>query len=220
MDVTGQWNWRSFRGSADGLKWNRKELPIWAEVVDFCEHRRVAVQAGGNLGIFPKFLATQFHTVYTFEPEPELFEHLCLNAPERNIIKFQAALGCKRETVFISRQRRDSSGRKSHEGIAHVAGPGPIPTLQVDDLGLDVCDLLYLDVEGYELYALQGARETILRCQPVIACEINKSLEQMGGITADDVRTHIRLHGYKHIGRIRSDEVFLPASTKHGLLST
>jgi FkbM family methyltransferase len=172
--------------------------------------RAAVVQAGGNLGVFPKYLSYEFETVYTFEPEPELFEFMSRNAPERNIVKFQAALGCDRQTVGMSRKRRQNDGGSSHEGISHVSGEGAIPTLRVDDLGLKVCDLLYLDIEGYELFALRGSAETIRRCRPVIACEVNKSLDQMREISKEDLYAWFRLHDYDLLRRVRSDEIFVP----------
>lgn len=206
-----EWDWKKFRGSAEGLKWNKKEIPVLEQVTEMVGLRRVAVQAGGNLGVFPKFLAERFAMVYSFEPEPELFRMCVHNAPELNIVWTQAALGADRSPVSISRVRRQQDGGNSHEGIAHVSGPGDIPTLRVDDLALPYCDLLYLDVEGYEFYALHGAKETIERCRPeVVACEVNKSLEHMGGIKAEDVRALLRLYDYRFHSRIRSDEVFVP----------
>lgn len=206
------WDWSSFRGSAEGLKWNRKELPVLDEMIMSISGRTAVVQAGGNLGIFPKRLAMEFATVYTFEPEPELFGIMCHNAPEANVVKFQAALGRDRGPIHISRERRQQDGGNSHEGIAHVSGPGTIPTLRIDDLALPVLDLIYLDVEGHELYALQGAAETIARCRPVIVCEINKSLDYMD-YTADDLRGYLRLMEYNHVKRVRSDELFTPRRT-------
>jgi len=206
-----KWDWQRFKGSPEGLKWNQKELPVLSEVIQMTTSRNVVVQAGGNLGVFPKYLSAHFATVYTFEPEPELFSMMCHNAPENNIIKFQAALGCDREQIRMSRKRRQNDGGNSHEGISHVAGPGSIPTLRIDDLGLKECGLIYLDIEGYELYALQGAGETLQRCRPLLACEINKSLEQMGGITRDTIVNWLRgKHGYEFLKRIRSDEIFVP----------
>lgn len=203
------WDWSKFRGSAEGLKWNRKELVTVDSVLAKVKSRRAVVQAGGNLGIFPKYLSQQFQAVYTFEPEPELFEIMCHNAPERNIVKFQAALGNQRRLVGMSRVRRQQDGGNSHEGITHVSGDGIIPVMRIDDLCLPTCDLIYLDLEGYELFALMGARETIMRCRPVIACEINKSLEYMSH-TEEDVRTHVRLLDYQFVERVRSDEIFVP----------
>ena len=91
-----------------------------------------------------------------------------------------------------------------------MSGEGAIPTLRVDDLGLKVCDLLYLDIEGYELFALRGSAETIRRCRPVIACEVNKSLDQMREISKEDLYAWFRLHDYDLLRRVRSDEIFVP----------
>ena len=41
----------------------------------------------------------------------------------------------------------------------------------IDDLNLTECDLIMLDVEGYELHALNGAIETIKKYGPVICIE-------------------------------------------------
>lgn len=202
------YDWHGFAGSPEGLKWNRRDLPNLDAVVARVPQKRVAVQAGGNLGIFPKRLAETFDVVYTFEPSATLFPLMCRNAPEPNIIRFQAALGYYRKLVSTSQVRRDGKGNP-HEGITHVSGDGPIPTMRIDDLQLPVCDLIQLDLEGFELYALTGAFETLARCRPVLCVEINKSLGFMG-ITQDDVRKRIADAGYRFVERRQSDEVFVP----------
>jgi hypothetical protein len=105
---------------------------------------------------------------------------------------------------------RGNDGKTSlHCGMTYlVANKGYVPTLRLDDLALHACDLIYLDVEGYELFALQGAKETIAKYKPVIACEINRGIEYFG-ISGDDLRTHIRLLGYRFHDRHRSDEVWV-----------
>jgi FkbM family methyltransferase len=173
------------------------------------KHQRVAVQAGGNLGIFAIRLAEYFEAVYTFEPDPVLFSNLCHNVGQApNIVKLQAAIGSKHELVRTSPKRRD--GKPSmHEGVTHVAGPGILPTIRLDDLELPVCDLIYLDVEGWEFHAIAGALDTIKRCRPVIGVEINHNLT-LCGYTPDDLRTIIATQGYRHELTIRSDEIFVP----------
>ena len=42
----------------------------------------------------------------------------------------------------------------------------------IDSLELERLDFIKLDIEGYELFALKGAEETIKRCKPLIAFEI------------------------------------------------
>jgi FkbM family methyltransferase len=197
------------QGGREALKYAYRDLPHLDETIALTRRQRVAVQAGGNLGVYPKHLAERFETVYCFEPSAELFPLLVANAPEPNIVKLQAAVGCERRLVGTSRERRD--GRpNNHEGITHVAGTGHIPTLTVDDLGLPVCDLLALDVEGYELYALQGAAQTLARCRPVVCVEINKSLGFLG-LNPEDVRSFLRGLDYQFVMRLSSDETFVPA---------
>lgn len=207
MPVT--WNWSAFMGSERCLKWARRDLGTLETALNYVPGRTACVQAGGNLGIFPKYLAKHFETVYTFEPDTELFAALMFNAREKNIVKLQAALGFVREPVRMECTRRDDSGREIHEGLTHVAGPGVIPCLQIDDLGLRVCDLIYLDVEGWEFKALLGAGETIKRCRPVIGVEINRNIAYAGD-TADELRSLIVSHGYVLKLTSHSDEIYAP----------
>jgi FkbM family methyltransferase len=199
----------TLRGSAECLRWARRDLEHLNLAIAHCRYQRVAVQAGGNLGVFAEHLSKLFLAVYTFEPDPVLFSHLCHNIGQvPNIIKLQAALGARHELVGTSSKRRD--GKPTiHEGVTHVAGPGIIPTLRIDDLELPVCDLIYLDVEGWEFHAVRGALETMKRCRPVIGVEINRNLE-LCGFTPEDLRTLIATQGYKHELTIRSDEIFVP----------
>ncbi len=196
------------RGSAEALKWSRRDLAHLETVLTLVPGRTSVVQAGANLGIFPKRLAEVFETVYTFEPDPELFEVTCQNAPARNIVKVQAALGDTRGLVGTCRIRRDGK-TNHHEGITHVVPGGVLPTLRIDDLGLRVCDLIYLDIEGAELDALRGAQETLRRCRPVVAVEINKNLKFVG-LTEEQVTGFIHDRGYRFVLNVGSDRAFVP----------
>lgn len=134
-------------------------------VMTLCPRQRVAVQAGGYVGIWPKRLAETFAAVYTFEPEPASFASLVRNTMEiSNLVRFQAALGFDRKLIDLVRV--PTMAARSYAGAL-----GDIPTLRVDDLGLQVCDLIYLDTEGMEHQGLLGAYETIRRCRPVVAIE-------------------------------------------------
>ncbi len=204
------WDWSTFRGGKKALTLNLRDLPHLERVIEATPKRRVAVQAGGHLGIFPKRLAASFEYCYTFEPAADLFAHLCHNAPEENIFKFQAAVGNARRLVGLRRTRRDDTGTPPHEGLTHIFGAGPVPTLQIDDLGLTVCDLIALDLEGWELYALRGALITIEKCRPVLCIEVNKS-QAFVGIEQETLRDAIKSLGYVFVERLSSDELYLPA---------
>lgn len=197
------------KGSAEAIKWGTRDLKYLDAVLALVPGRTAVVQAGGNLGIFPKRLASEFLTVYTFEPASDLFAMMQHNAPDSNIVRLQAALGYVRGLVGTARVRRDGSAKPAHEGITHTVPGGCIPTLRVDDLALPVCDLIYLDIEGGELGALRGAVETLARCRPFVAVEINKSLGYVG-LTAADVTGFIEAQGYRHALNVGSDQAFVP----------
>lgn len=206
------WNWSGFQGSPRNLAINHRDLQSIDRILSLLPHRRAVVQAGGNLGIFPKRLAQVFSAVYTFEPAPDLFAILQHNAPEPNIVKFQAALGNVRGLSGLSRVRRDGKNHlPSHEGLTHLEGLGIVPTLRIDDLGLPVCDLIYLDVESSEDAALRGAQETLVRCRPALAIEVHAANTRLVGLTVDEFRARIVGYGYRFVTTFLSDDVFLPS---------
>ena len=204
-----RWPWGKFQGSSYALKYSKRELPKLERVIGFTRGRTAAVQAGGNIGLFPKLLARMFTTVYTFEPAADTFAMLCANAPEPNILKFQCALGDERKLVGWSRERRDTKAIPSHEGMTYLKGDGVIPTLRIDDLQLPVCDLVYLDIEGSELGAVLGGAETLTRCRPLVAIEVNRNQEH-AGVPRDTLRDAVIQCGYRHILTLDPDELFAP----------
>lgn len=209
LHYRAMWPWMEFHGSAACIKWGFRDLRNLDAALAHVIGRRCVVQAGGNLGIFPKRLAEEFTSVISFEPDPALFSAMKHNAPEPNIVAINAAIGNSRVPISLSARRRDSSGRATHEGLTHVAGPGTIKQMLIDDLTLTTCDLIYLDIEGYELNALMGATKTIERCRPVIAVEINRNILHYGTSGAA-LRSWIEARGYKRVMCMNSDEVFVP----------
>ena len=142
-----------------------KALPL------FVEKRRVCVEAGGNWGLWPLRLADMFETVYTFEPDHACFTALVNNCRHKpNVVCIQAALGQCHGLVDLERDI-DTTGNQ------HIKEGGIYPTLTIDALGLPICDLIYLDVEGCEFDALWGAWATILRCKPIVVFEVTRKLD-------------------------------------------
>ena len=56
-------------------------------------------------------------------------------------------------------------------GGSHVTGPGTTPTLMIDDLNLQICDLIHLDIEGYEEFVLPELRGVIDKFKPILQVE-------------------------------------------------
>lgn len=177
-----------------------------AAVYKHCRDFRVAVQAGGCVGIWPDNLKDRFELVYTFEPDPENFRCLCHNAPSERVLKFNAALGAWRGCVDMERRPGNIGAHQMGE-----AGTGSIPTLRIDDLGLARCDLIYLDVEGAEWLALQGARHTIQERRPTVVVE-DKGLSVKYGMAKDTIVDWMAQEfGYRVAARYQRDVIMVPA---------
>lgn len=172
--------------------------------VEFCTNRRVAVQAGGNVGLFPKEFSKHFDQVITFEPDYLNYRCLALNAPERNIIKIQAALGYERCALALVKEPGNCGAHYVKDGMDFY-------TLRLDDLNLPICDLIQLDIEGYEFEALKGADKTIKRCSPVIVLEL-KGHEERYGTKEQDILNWLSERGYRQASRIHRDIVFVKQS--------
>lgn len=189
------WLWiKSDHGAWEGPKtdWEDHHQHKWfTHVKDYS----ICVQAGGCHGVYPRLLSDIFQRVFTFEPDPLNFHCLVNNCQKDNIIKINAALGASHGLVKMHRTSMENVG------MHKVVSGADVPTFLIDDLDLPSCGLIALDLEGYEIHALNGARQTIEKYHPVITCEV-PSL---------DVRAYLKEFGYQEIHRSVADVVFAVA---------
>lgn len=132
-------------------------------------HKHV-VQAGGCLGLYPRLFSETFEHVTTFEPDPLNFHCLVNNCQLDRIAKFQAALSDKQGTIYIERLHEYNPGMNrvvEHPNQQCVA----VPSLMLDYFDFEYLDLIQLDMENHEKYALYGAIFTINKHKPVIIVE-------------------------------------------------
>jgi FkbM family methyltransferase len=179
-----------------------KHAPDMNVALKYAHGRRVVLQAGGNVGVWPKWLASRFDRVYTFEPEPLNFMALCRNAWEPNVFKTNGALGFERGCI-------DLSIHLNNIGAHTVRGAGVIPSYRIDDLALAVCDALILDIEGFELPALRGAADTLDRCSPVVMIEDRGHGAKIGQGSFADTAEFLGTFGYRETERVAKDVVFV-----------
>lgn len=176
------------------------ELP--QEVITQVKNKKVAVQAGGNCGVYAEQYSRAFETVYTFEPENLNFYCLCRNLSNcENVYKFQSFLGTGRETTTSITNPADLQS-EANSGMFHKTNEqGSIPVLGIDQLGLTACDLIHLDIEGGEYDALIGATQTINKFKPLICLEWFQN--------TDVLKKTMDKFGYNEIGMAsKSDKMF------------
>jgi FkbM family methyltransferase len=178
-----------------------QEVADVEDAIRFSKGNSVAVQAGGNVGVWASYLAKKFGRVETIEPMGVNYECLKRNVPANVAHRF-GAFGDK--AGFI--------GMVSVEGNAGAHYPkaeGEIPVITIDSLNLEACDLLVLDVEGYEPHALLGAEQTIRKYCPPIMLEEKGLSERYYGIargTAEKWVLGLGL-GYKIRNKVRADVI-------------
>jgi len=192
----------------NGFEWPDQDIHCKQVVFDttrdlelalkLCKDTDICVQAGGNCGVWPAWLARKFEVVYTFEPDAENFRCLARNVPS-NVVMFQSALGYSRGLVNLR-------GDRGNCGAYYVNGDGDIPTLRIDDLELPGCDLIVLDVEGMESDAFEGAIVTIDRFKPVLMYE-DKGLSERYGVAKGAIENRMKEIGYKVAARIHRDVI-------------
>jgi FkbM family methyltransferase len=175
----------------------------------FCKNKKTVIQAGGNCGIYSQIYSEIFETVYTFEPDPINFFCLVQNIKNNNVIKFQSCLGQSHKLVSVEIDQKIINKKGYNCGTFQISGTGNIPTLKIDDLALESCDLIHLDIEGFEGFAIQGAIETIKKFKPVICLEINGLLKNYGW-DHQKLNNLVLSLGYEFNTITESDHVYMP----------
>lgn len=110
--------------------------------------------------------------VIAFEPQKKIFRELYINLELNkchNVIPVQCALGLQTATMKIC------PGAPCNEGSSYVMPEGAgesILVMRLDDFNLNNVSFIKIDTENTEDDVLEGGRETILRCKPIILIEI------------------------------------------------
>jgi len=77
--------------------------------------------------------------------------------------------------------------------------------LKIDDLNLSICDLIHLDIEGFEKFAILGAIDTIVKCKPVIVIEDFAPWKERYDSNLGQIEELLFAMGYKFIDKVTGD---------------
>jgi FkbM family methyltransferase len=150
------------------------------------------IDIGANVGYFTCILARLAGPdgyVVAFEPEPNnlrlLERNIQLNAI-RNARVEPVALGNKDDTASLFIYKNSNQGRHSlvaSAGMTQIE----VPVRRLDDVirtqdrSFETIDLIKIDVEGYEPFALAGATDSIAKAR-VLALEFSPELIRKTGL--------------------------------------
>lgn len=172
------------------------------------------VDAGANIGLVSLHASSLVGAggmVHAFEPNPVAIRRLRWHIA-RNLL---TNVRCYEGGLSDASERLDL--RVPGAGNLAAGTLGPIPTRYggevtltapaVTAAGDDVLDpddpralMLKLDIEGFELRAIHGFRETIARRRPAILTEVNGEMLGVNGSSPREVFDTLASHGYSLFG--------------------
>ena len=137
----------------------------------------VAVDIGANIGTMALPMARHVGAagrVVAIEPQRMFHACLCANLLLNDLVNVQAihaAAGARSGTLDVAQIDVSKTANFGAVGIDKGGPRETVRLLRVDELGLDRCAVLKIDVEGLDWFVLQGAAETVARFRPVILME-------------------------------------------------
>lgn len=162
----------------------------------FLGDREVVVDGGAFDGdTFRSWMAEghEFKRWHGFEPHPANFDKFMREVyPPRNMSAYPFALGARCGLTTISTDALNSA-------VVGAAGIS-VQETTLDALGLSPT-FVKLDIEGAELDALEGMRETVTRCRPVMAVCVYHKPDHLWRVPLalremiPDAKLYLRPHG-------------------------
>ena len=143
------------------------------------------LDVGAHDGAFAlPFAALPGSRVLAFEPLPAAFDRLRVafgDPPPAHVELRREALGDRDGEAVLALPVLDGAPQEQWASTAKSYG-GPrvgerrvsVPLRRLDGFGLSDLTAVKLDTEGAEYEVLRGARETLLRCRPVLSVEIEE----------------------------------------------
>jgi len=172
------------------------------------------IQAGGNCGVYPLLYTEFFKTVVTFEPDPLSFFCLSYNCQVSGIVKLNAALSDRAENIVMNEVAPGNRGMNKASTISQESSASHadvIPAMTIDSLEYIDLRLMQLDLEGNEIKAIDGAKNTIEKHKPVIILECGNPTDEENIEQHDLVVAKMSTIGYTKIKQLnRLDVIFMP----------
>lgn len=157
------------------LRKGEAELHVLPEIVP---RGRLAIDVGANKGVYTHILATLASHVHAFEPNPKAYRWLNRALPE-NVTPHPIALSNTDGRADLYLPQRGTGFSNQLGSLSDMKAQTPHATVPVETRTLDACafsnvGFVKIDVEGFEMQVLEGARGTIARDKPVLLIELEE----------------------------------------------
>jgi FkbM family methyltransferase len=145
----------------------------------------VTMDIGANIGthtLLMSRLAGDTGKVYAFEPcklNHDVLVYNCILNRCSNVMIYKYGCGDKSKTMYIDKQwsqskKEDNYGCIFLQSDQKSNNDESIKVIKIDDMKLEKLDFVKIDAENMEDKVLEGMRETVKRCKPLIIVEIHE----------------------------------------------
>ena len=198
-------------------KWNHdkkrwlKQANKFEQIKPLIKDFTLAIDGGAMVGVWTSELIKHFDQVVAFEPDKENRECLINNLKDFHGVYLKTkALGDKNQTVQF---KKDSSPTSHHvyDNCEKGRPDYEVEMRTIDSYHFANVGFIKLDLEGYDLFGLKGAEQTIKRCKPVICIEM-KSAGRRYGVNDKEIRQYLNELGYTLSFGVIPDEIYVNQS--------
>jgi len=151
----------------------------WAKQ-QFGDKTKAFIDGGAHMGVYSIVLSDSFKEVHAFEAQKRTYFQLCGNLflnEKENVRPYNVAITSPpkaNQITTLSIVSKDGGGSTVCEPHAPVLATEKVKTMTIDSYHIENVGLIKLDIEGNELNALEGAKNTIERSnKPPIIFEAN-----------------------------------------------
>ena len=211
-----------------GLSWNPTEYAGFRDAALAMKEKKTrnttesagvtALDVGANIGAYSILLGQWVGPsgqVFAFEPAPEPFDglsrHIALNGLTHTVHPIQMAVGAEVATAQLLVAGTGGESRLASAGDGGATITVPVTTIDAfcAERGLSP-DFIKVDVEGFELAVLKGARETIRRRGRDLALfvEMHPSVWPVLGTSKDDILAELAAQSLSIVPLQPTDDVW------------
>ena len=144
--------------------------------------------------------------VYAFESHSTTFNTLCAHLALNGIVNTRPI------NAFVADSDQVDTASPVWGELGYVSNTWKLPFLSIDNLALERCDFIKIDVDGNELAVLRSGAATIARTHPIIYLE-NEVREKSAPLLDALMRSDYSL--YWHPAPIFEAENFFGNSVNH-----
>lgn len=167
----------------------------------------VALDVGANIGEVSFNMAKcvgSSGVIHSFEPEPFIFSKLLKNNSLNsfvNIFLNNLALGDKVQELYLQAQVENNRGGTRIQPDKGLGKKVTVSTIDIylEEKRLQKLDVIKIDVEGFELKVLQGAKDALKKFKPILFIEVNNNNLIDQGDSASALINYLMESGYSEI---------------------